>query len=115
MPLSFVVWLIYRRGLLHVLPLGAILLLAAVHATLALLPGSEGLRAKVDAQLSPWLSGGVVLHSGGHGKQCFSAPVHITKPSDWLCCDASLTRFVASDALPLLFITAWLKWALIAR
>ena len=49
---SFEVRLIHRRGQLHVLPLGVILLLAAVHATLALLPGSERLRTKVDAELS---------------------------------------------------------------
>ena len=66
----------YRRGQLHVLPLGAIILLAAVHATLALLPGSEGLSAKVHAQLSRWLSGGIVLHSHSSVKQCFSEALH---------------------------------------
>ena len=76
LPLSFELRPIYRRGQLHVLPLGAILLLAAVHATLALLPGSEGLRAKVDAQLSRWLSGGIVLHSHSSVKQCFSEALH---------------------------------------
>ena len=76
MPLSFEVRLLHRRGQLHVLPRGAILLLAAVHTTLALLPGREGLRAKDDAQLSRWLSGGIVLHSRSSGQQCFSEAVH---------------------------------------
>ena len=49
--------------------------------TLALLPGSEGLRAKVDAQLSTWLSGGVVLHSHSSAQQCLSEVLHGSRES----------------------------------
>ena len=76
MSLSFEVRLLHRRGQLHVLPLGAILVFAAVHTTLPLLPGSEGFRTKLDAQLSSWFSGGIVLHSRGHAKKCFPEAVH---------------------------------------
>ena len=76
MPLSFEVRLIYRRGQLHVLHPSAILLLAAVHATLALLPGSEGLRAKVDAQLSRCLSGSILLHTCSSAKESLSESLH---------------------------------------
>ena len=80
-PLSFEMRLFYPRGHLHILSLGAIILHAAVHATLALLPASERLRGKVDAQLSPWLSGCIVLHSHSSVKQCLSEVLHFRHES----------------------------------
>ena len=59
---SFEVRLLHRWGQLHVLPHGVILFIAAIHATLPLLPGSEGLRAKLDAHLSSRLSGLSLIH-----------------------------------------------------
>ena len=48
-PLSLHVGLLHWCGLLNQRPLGAVLLVATVHATLVLLPGRERLRPKIDA------------------------------------------------------------------
>ena len=80
-PLSFEMRLFYRLGHLHVLSLGAIILHAPVHATLALLPASEGFRTKVNAQLSSWLSGSIVLDSHSSVKQCLSEVLHFRHES----------------------------------
>ena len=48
-PLSLHVGLLHWFGQLHEVPPGAIVLIATVHATLALLPGRERLRPKLDA------------------------------------------------------------------
>ena len=45
------VGLLHRRGEVHVLAQSAVLIFSPIHAALTLLPGREGLRAQVDAQL----------------------------------------------------------------
>ena len=45
------VGLLHRRGEVHVFAQSAVLVFPPVHAALSLLPGREGLRAQVDAQL----------------------------------------------------------------
>ena len=60
----------------HVLAESAIRLLAAVHATLALLPSGERLGSQLDAQLASRFPGCVVLHGGRRLEQGLPEQVH---------------------------------------
>jgi hypothetical protein len=61
--------LLHGRCNLDVLPESLVLLLAAVHSTLALLPSGERLRAQIDFHLAARFPGGVVLHRGCRSEQ----------------------------------------------